>query len=268
LTPQLTVFTTFYEPHAQYLDEAIASVLTQSFADFEYLIVNDGPFDDARRIEQKFRDSRVRLITNPARLGLIASRNAGLREGRGDLIALLDADDFCEPDRLQKQMAFMRAHPDHVLLGSALRYVDEKSQTIGSRSYPGSDDDIKRKLLVMNCIAQSTVVARRQSLIDAGGYTNEFRDVEDYDLWLRLARFGKFHNLQEPLVAYRIHPEASKRRMVRHVLRASTRLKIHAIRHYGFKATPRAVASIAAHVALSALPDRAVYWLFRRLFVR
>lgn len=261
-SPPLTVFTTFYQPDRRYVEEAMASVLAQSFGDFEYLIVNDGP-----PIQTDVADPRIRIITNPARLGLVASRNLGLREARGEFIAVLDADDFCEPDRLLKQIEFLRAHRDHVLVGSALRFVDDKSQTIGSRHYPETDEQIKARLVAYNCIAQSTVMARRQSLLDAGGYTEEFRDVEDYALWLRLARFGKFHNLREPLVAYRIHTQASKRRIVRRVVRASLHLKIAAIGQYGFKATPRAIASIAAHVLLAALPEAFVFWLFRRLFV-
>lgn len=261
-SPALTVFTTFYQPDRRYLDEAIASVLSQSFADFEYLIVNDGP-----PLDNMPRDPRIRIIDNATRLGLVASRNLGLQEARGEFIALLDADDFCEPDRLRKQIEFLRAHPGHVLAGSALRYVDEKSRTIGSRRYPVTDGQIRARLVAYNCIAQSTVMARRQALLDAGGYTEEFRDVEDYALWLRLARFGAFHNLPEPLVAYRIHPDASKRRIVRAVVRGSLRLKLRAIRDYGFRATPRALASIAAHAILAALPQAFVYWLFRRLFV-
>jgi hypothetical protein len=86
-------------------------------------------------------------------------------------------------------------------------------------------------------------------------------------LWLRLARFGKFHNLQEPLVAYRIHPQSGKHRLLKPALRDTTRLKIHAIRHYGFRATPGALASIAAHLVLMAMPARVVYWLFKQTVV-
>ena len=195
------------------------------------------------------------------------SRNAGLHEAPADLIAFIDSDDFCEPARLQKQIEFLRANPDHVLVGSALRYVDEQSNTIGRRRYPERDEEIKKNLVVMNCVAQPSVMARRQSLIDAGGYTHEFPCAEDYALWLRLARFGKFHNLQEPLVAYRIHRQSGKHRLLRPALRDTTRLKIAAIRRYGFKPTPRAIASIAAHVVLLGLPAPVVYWLFKRLVV-
>src|SRR5712691_8319700 len=140
--PPLTVFTPFYKTNALYFDETIISVLSQSFADFEYLMINDGPVEDARSIEKKFRDPRIRIITTSSPLGLSGSRNAGLHEARADLIAFIDSDDFCEPDRLQKQIDFMRANRDHILVGTALRYVDEKSQTIGSRDYPETDEEI------------------------------------------------------------------------------------------------------------------------------
>lgn len=266
--PPLTVFTPFYRTNPVYFDETIASVLSQSFADFEYLMINDGPAEDARRIETKFRDPRIRIITTSSPLGLSSSRNAGLREARGDLIAFIDSDDFCEPGRLQKQIDFMRANPDHVLVGSALRFVDERSQTIGGRRYPEDDREIKRRIVAMNCVAQPSVMARRQALIDAGGYTPDFPAAEDYALWLRLARFGKFHNLPEALVAYRIHLQSGKHRLLRPALRDSTKLKIHAIRHLGFKPTPRSLASIAAHCVLLAMPSSVVYWLFKRVFVR
>ncbi len=265
--PPLTVFTPFYNTNVVYFYESIASVLSQSFSDFEYLMINDGPLEDARRIEEHFRDPRLRIITTSTPLGLSGSRNAGLREARGDLIAFIDSDDFCVGDRLQKQIDFLHSHPDHILVGSALRYIDEKSQTIGKRYYPETDEEIKKRLVAINCIAQPSVMARRRALIDAGGYTPDFPAAEDYALWLRVARFGKFHNLQEPLVAYRIHPQSGKHLLLRPALRDTTRLKIHAIRHLGYKLTPRSLASIVAHLVLLALPRRVVYWLFRRLFV-
>ncbi len=265
--PRLTVFTPFYK-NIEYFDETIASVLSQSFGDFEYLMINDGDPKNARRIELKYHDPRIRIINTPSPLGLSGSRNAGLEEARCDLIAFIDSDDFCEPGRLQKQIDFLDAHPGHVLVGSGLRYVDEKSRTIGSRSYPETDEEIKRNLIAVNCVAQPSVMAHRRALIDAGGYTDEFPAAEDYALWLRLARFGKFHNLQEPLVAYRIHLQSGKHLLLRPALRDTIRVKVHALRRYGFKATPRALGSIAMHALLLALPSRVIWWLFRRLVVQ
>ncbi len=264
--PLLTVFTPFYR-NIEYFEETIVSVLTQSFREFEYLMINDGDPAEAHRIQKRFNDGRIRIVNSPTPLGLSGSRNAGLHNARGELIAFIDSDDFCEPGRLEKQVAFLRSHPDHVLVGSGLRFINEKSETIGSRMYPETDEAIKQRIVVANCLAQPSVMARRATLIEAGGYNNDFPAAEDYALWLRLARFGKYHNLQEHLVAYRIHPAAGKNLLLKPALRDSTRLKLYAIRRLGFKATPRVILSIALHALLLLLPSRVIFWLFRRLIV-
>jgi glycosyltransferase involved in cell wall biosynthesis len=265
-TPRLTVFTPFYR-ELQYFDETIVSVLSQSFRNFEYLMINDGDPADAAAIEQRYNDPRIRIINSPTRLGLSGAREAGLREARGELIAFIDSDDFCEPGRLAEQITFLDTHPDHVLVGSALRYIDEHSRTIGTRVYPESDPEIKRRMVALNCIAQPSVMARRQALIEAGGYTQEFPFAEDYDLWLRVASLGKFHNLPKTLVAYRIHSQSGKNLRLRPALKDTLRVKLRAIGRYGFPVSLRALASIALHAFLLLLPKRMTYWLFRKLIV-
>ena len=264
--PPLTVFTPFYK-NIEYFDECIASVLSQSFGDFEYLMINDGPVENAERIERVFADKRIRIINTTTRLGLSGSRNAGLREARSELIAFIDSDDFCEPDRLRRQIDFMRANPDHVLVGAAIRYVDEKSQTLGYRRYPETDAEIRATLAVMNCIAQPSVMARRRALIDAGGYDDEYPCAEDYALWMRAARFGKFHNFQEALVGYRVHEQAGKNLLLRPAVYDTLRLKLAAVRRYGFKATPAVIASIVTNTLLLFLPSRLIFWLFKKMIV-
>ena len=264
--PPLTVFTPFYK-NIRYFDECIKSVLSQSYGDFEYLMVNDGDPAEAARIERTYNDRRIRILNASPPLGLSGSRQFGLQQARGALIAFIDSDDFCEPDRLRKQIDFLTGNPDHVLVGGALRYVNDRSETIGHRLYPETDEEIKSRMVVVNCVAQPAVMARRQALIDCGGYTDEFPCAEDYALWLRLARFGKFHNLQDELSAYRIHEESGKWLLLKPALRDTARLKIKAIREYGFRPTPRALLSIAAHAALLPLPASVVHWIFRRMFV-
>lgn len=267
----LTVFTTFYEDGG-YLDQTIASVLSQSFRDFEYLIINEGDSARSRRILETHQDPRIRII-DQAGEGATASeritraRNRGLSEARGELIAFIDADDCCEPRRFEQQVAFLRDNRDHVLVGSALRLIDEQSRTIGSRTYPTTDAEIRKRMLLYNCIAQPAVMARRQALLGAGGYTLEFAGTEDYDLWLRAGTRGKLHNLAGQLTAYRIHPEAGKNTRLKAAVRDSTRVKIHAIRRYGYPAGPLALASIAMHAGLLLLPSRLIFWLFKRLMV-
>ena len=266
--PPLTVFTPIYRVDHDYFALTMNSVLSQSFGDFEYLLINDGDPADAERILDTYRDPRIRVINQPARQGLALSRNRGLHEARAELIAMIDGDDWCEPERFAKQVAFLREQRDHILVGSDLRLVDEHSRPVGYRRYPRTDAEIKPRMILGNCIAQPAVIARRQALIAAGGYTTEFAWAEDYDLWLRAARLGKFHNLPEALVSYRFHDDSGKTRLLKPALRDSTRLKIHAIRRYGYPATPRALLNVAMHAALLPLPDALILWLFKKLTVR
>jgi glycosyltransferase involved in cell wall biosynthesis len=263
--PPLSVFTTFHRPDRTHLDEAIRSVLAQTFGDFEYLLVSDGDPAEAKRLAGTFRDPRIRIIENHERIGLMRSRQLGVVEARGDLIAILDADDFAEPLRFERQIEFLRNHPEHVLVGSALRYVDDASRTIGQRRYPESDEEIRRTIVEFNCIAQPAVMARRRALLDAGNYTPEFEWAEDYDLWLRVSRVGKLHNLPEPLTAYRIHRGAGKYTRLKRSLRDIIRLKIHATRKYGYPLTPRVALNIAMHCALVPLPTALVVWAFQKV---
>lgn len=264
--PRLTVFTTFHE-NSGYLDETIASVLSQSYADFEYLLLNDGDPAESERIAAKFHDPRLRLVdTEP--LGRTRARQRGLELVRTEYIALIDSDDVCEPERFARQMDFLSQHPDHVLVGTALRYIDERSRTIGHRAYPTEDAEIKRTLLVYNCIAHPSVIARNETLLAAGGYDVAFDFAEDYDLLLRAARFGKFHNLAEPLVAYRVHLKSGKNLHLKKAVRDTLRLKLHAIRRYGYRLTPAVALSIALHAALLPLPAWVIWRAFHFAIVR
>jgi hypothetical protein len=263
--PPLSVFTTFFQPDRNQLDETIRSVLSQTFGDFEYVLISDGDRAESDRIRKTFPDPRIRIIENATRQGLMSSRRRGVAEARAELIALIDADDVAEPERFARQIAFLEAHPEHVLVGTGLRYIDEESRTIGFRTYPEHDEDIRRRMVEFNCIAQPAVMARRSALLAAGNYTPEFEWAEDYDLWLRVARIGQMHNLPEPLTAYRIHRGAGKYTRLKASLRDMIRLKIHATRHYGYPFTPRVALNIALHCALIPLPSSLVVWAFRRV---
>lgn len=119
----------------RFLREAIESVLQQTFADFELLIVNDGSTDRSLDIIQTYNDSRIRLIDNGANLGLIAARNTGLKNARGEYIALLDCDDIAYPDRLAEQIAFLDKNPSFGMVGAWIEMIDEKSNRLVNLRY-------------------------------------------------------------------------------------------------------------------------------------
>jgi glycosyltransferase involved in cell wall biosynthesis len=206
--PAITVAMSVYNGEP-YLAEAIDSVLAQSFADFEFLILDDGSTDGSCETIQRYadRDPRVRPIIRENR-GLIASLNQLLAEARAPLIARMDADDICRPQRFERQIAFLAQHPDHGVVGSWSEDIDARSRSIQGEAF-GADQpttydaflaaiDAYAPLLCHPAVMYRTEVVRA-----VGGYHAAFRHCEDLDLWLRLATRTRICSIPERLLRYR-----------------------------------------------------------------
>lgn len=212
-TPALSVIMPVYNA-AAYLAQAVESVLAQTFEDFELIIVNDGSTDRSPRIlaDLARRDGRIKLISRP-NTGIVGALNDGLRAARADLIARMDADDVSLPQRFEKQLAYLRAHPEVVALGSRVVGVDPCGCELFHSDHSLAHDEIDRELLkgVGWAIVHPTVIMRREPLQRVGGYRSEYQWVEDLDLFLRLAEIGTLANLPDELLLYRQHTESVNR---------------------------------------------------------
>ena len=205
-TPAISVAMSVYNGE-RFLDEAIASVLAQSFADFEFLILDDGSRDGTRAIVEGWaaRDPRIRPIVRENR-GLVASLNQLLAAARAPLVARMDADDICQPERFARQAAFLAAHPDHGVVGCWAEDIDESGgpYPISAPPHPVTHEDFlqaieqSRPLLV-----HPAVMYRRELVLSVGGYHGAFRHCEDLDLWLRLASRTRLCSIPERLIRYR-----------------------------------------------------------------
>lgn len=207
--PAISVAMSVYNGEA-YLAESIESVLNQTFTDFEFLIVDDGSQDATAAIVTDFaqRDPRIRPIIRENR-GLIASLNQLLVEARAPLIARMDADDICRPDRFAKQIAFLGEHPDYGVVGSWSEDIDEYSQPMlrDGADHPITHDDVIEAIRSGGqIICHPSAMYRRDIVLAVGGYHAAFRHCEDLDLWLRLASVTKLGNIPERLVRYRRYP--------------------------------------------------------------
>lgn len=190
----------------RYLREAILSLLAQTFADFEVVIVNDGSTDGTVGIitECMSLDSRVRLRDLP-HVGRADALNAGCREARGEFVAILDADDVALPERFERQAAYLRTHPSVALLGSGVIKISSDGKPFDTVTFPTDNAELTTRLLREGCFAHSTVVMSRDAVSRVGGYRSAFPPAEDYDLWLRLSEQYEIANLPEALVKYRVH---------------------------------------------------------------
>ena len=190
----------------RYLADAVRSICQQTFEDFEFIIVNDGSTDGTLAMLQGFaeRDERICVLDQP-NSGVVGASNAGLALAQGDLLARMDADDIAMPERLAKQVAYMQAHPECVGLGTAVRMIDADGDPVRTYPVPLRHEDIDSAMFRTWAIFHPTLMARREVVIQLGGYREQFATLEDSDLFMRLAERGKLANLPEPLVHYRVH---------------------------------------------------------------
>jgi glycosyltransferase involved in cell wall biosynthesis len=196
--PRVSVIIPAYNAEA-FLARALRSVVEQTFDDYEVVLVDDGSTDGTAEIAQSFK--QVRYFHQPNRRQP-ATRNRGLKEAKGELIAFLDADDEWLPEKLERQLAFMDERDSQISFTDT--YVSSKGKRAGrySELVPPCDGDILLGLLRQSFITINTVVARKE-LLDRFDENVPFRSHEDYDLWLRLALAGtRFDYLNEPLAVY------------------------------------------------------------------
>ncbi|HET9427930.1 MAG TPA: glycosyltransferase family A protein [Allosphingosinicella sp.] len=183
-----------------YLDEAVASILAQSFGDFEFVILDDGSTDGSRERLREWsdQDARIRLVVGEGRSGPVESSNRVVRESRGVLVARMDADDRAHPDRLRLQMGALGARVDAVLVGSLCDTIDARGRSVRGPDYA--------RLFRRSPFApfpHSSILFRRSDFDQAGGYRSEACRWEDVDLYLRLARLGRMIVIAQPLVSIR-----------------------------------------------------------------
>lgn len=203
MSPEVTVLLPIYNG-AKYLRSAIDSVLNQTFLEFELLIIDDGSTDNSAAIVESYTDSRISFIRQSNR-GLAATLNRGLSLVRSAYIARQDQDDLSHPERLERQLNYMRLHNDVVLLGTAAEIWIENSPSGRFHDHPTNKLDIHFDLLFNNPFVHSSVMLRRAAIESVGGYCEdrERQPPEDYELWSRLARQYAVANLSERLVVYR-----------------------------------------------------------------
>lgn len=200
---RLTVFMPAFNAE-KYIGEAIGSILNQSYEDFELLIIDDGSTDGTVTIIESFNDGRIRLLLNGDNKGLTYTRNKGLREAKGELLAILDADDWAYPNRLELQMSFMSANPEIALCGGQAILMDENGKDMGHYQVPQGSAYVRENMLFRNIFINPSCMFRVSKIKDLGGY-RDFAPAEDFDLSIRIAEHYTMFNFGEVLIKYRMH---------------------------------------------------------------
>lgn len=205
--PKVTVLMPAYNA-GKYIGEAIASVLEQSFAEFELLIVNDGSTDETVEVINSFKDPRIVLIHQKNK-GVASALNAGLALARAPFIARFDADDICYPNRLKAQYDFITAYPEYSIIGSAADYVDADGHFIFAH-HPEAhlNEEIQQLKYAVCPFIHSSVFYKKEVVVDHGGYNEHAYTYEDHFLWVNILKNEKACNLSQALMKVRLNPES------------------------------------------------------------
>lgn len=207
MTPRLSVVLPVYGGRA-HVEQAVASILEQTFGDFEVLVLDDCGPDESAALASASGDPRIRVIRNERNIGQVATLNRGLREARGEYVARLDQDDVCLPTRFERQITALDAEPSVAVVGTWVDVIDEHGHRVDALRTRMDDRAAALQLILENRLplAHPSVTFRREPVLAAGGYDEAVRYCEDMDLWRRLVLAG--HELRvvpEPLLLYRVH---------------------------------------------------------------
>jgi glycosyltransferase involved in cell wall biosynthesis len=205
--PKVSVVMPAYNAR-RYVVEAIDSVLVQTLADFEFLIVDDGSTDETSEILKAYaaRDRRVRVITQ-SNSGVGAALNRGIEQARARYIARMDSDDVCLPQRFARQVQYLDTTPECVLVGSRVLIIDQDGLPLFEMESVQTTHERIDELLMQArwSVVHPSIMMRADVVRKLGGYNNALVPVEDHDLFLRLAEVGRLANLAEVLLRYRKH---------------------------------------------------------------
>ena len=191
----------------KYIKSAIQSILNQSYSNFELIILNDGSSDRTGNVIKSFKDARIIYIKNEQNIGLVNTLNKGLKLAKGKYIARMDADDISYADRFSKQYSFLEKNPSYVICSSSRKDFNDSMTKVHISYMPVSDSAIRISSIFSPPFTHPSAMFRKDVILKNNlFYDDNFKYSEDYDLWIRMLKYGKGYNFNEALLAYRNTP--------------------------------------------------------------
>ena len=202
----VSVLMSVYKTDKQRLERSVTSILTQTYNNFEFIIVDDGADDDCKEYLNSIEDSRVRIIHNNSNIGLAASLNKGIDEAKGKYIARMDADDYSFPQRIYEQVKYMSEHQEIDVLACISADIKDGrfAGDVGGAYKKFNNEEIKIELsMAPKSFPHPSVVFKASFLKENGiRYDERFYRAQDYDMWARCSTVGQMDSLQKVLVLY------------------------------------------------------------------
>lgn len=193
---------------AEYIRDAIDSILAQDYENLELVIIDDGSTDETISVVKAYKNKKIILHKNEGNKGIAYSRNKAVSISTGEFILILDSDDIAHENLISKKIKFLISNPDYVGVSNLMTYINGQGKILSTgNGIRIADSEIPFYLFFSNCLVQSSIMLRSGVL--KNNFYNEGVKSEDYDLWIRIIGLGKFHIIHEDLVKVRFHRENS-----------------------------------------------------------
>ncbi|EKD89877.1 MAG: WbfO protein [uncultured bacterium] len=223
--PSISVIMAVYNG-MPYLQEAVKSILDQSYKDFEFIIVNDASTDGTLKYLKSLKDKRIQIINNPKNLGLALSLNRAIEKSKGAYIARMDADDISLTNRFKMQMEYLVANPKIDICGTWAKLIDENSRSIGEVHKPTNDKEIKKMNKWITGLIHPSWFGKKSVFEKLNGYNPKYDMVEDYEFLIRAKKF-RMANLKEELLLWRTIRNRRSQNGIEKMYRKSLSVRLH-----------------------------------------
>lgn len=234
-----------------YLKEAVQSILSQTHKNFEFIIVDDASTDSSWQYLKSLKDKRIKLIKNKRNLGLAASLNKALKVAKGEFIARMDADDISLPQRLEKQIEFLKKNPTISLCGTWADLIDDKGNKIGEKRHPTDPKRVKEAINWYTAVIHPTYMGTPDFFRQLKGYRDDFDFAEDYDLLSRAKNRFKIANIDQKLLLWRLQGTRRSRASMQKIDKAELKIKLESIKRDGL--TPQSLVALVKKIIMTYL---------------
>jgi glycosyltransferase involved in cell wall biosynthesis len=233
--PLVSVLVATYNSE-DFIEKTLDSLLEQTYKDLEILVCDDTSSDSTVNIVKSYqeKDNRIVLMQNSKNLGISLNMNNGIHKAKGEYIAILDADDWAYPYRIEEQVKVMEQDKNVVLCSGYMHICDENLNVKTLRKYPLTDKEIRKAIVRYNPISHPASMWRKSAILKTSLYNKRFPINRDYDLLVRISEFGKYQNIPKPLIKYRVRKESETGKRVRQTQWYAFYIQMKAHFEYGF----------------------------------
>jgi glycosyltransferase involved in cell wall biosynthesis len=230
MRPNISVVISVYN-QADYLTLALNSLLRQTYKEIEVLVADDASKDGSLQAIKKIKDERLKVFCFTKKRGLAKNLNFLIKQAKSNLIARMDGDDVSMSTRLAEQINYLHHYPQTVLLGSWAKVINGQGKEVGEIINPVNYQKIKASILAKNVFVHPSIVFRKETFLNVGGYDESLPYCQDYDLFLRLVSKYPCANLPKFLLQWRWLPNYEKQQQ-QHLL--ALKIRLRALRRYGY----------------------------------